>query len=981
MKKIFYTLALLLTVSTLFADLGTVSVTHDGKTLKWEEGSRDYFFMFKSLVTNERDEATTSPSNPQADTCIDLNTGSTYTLSATDIPEDAYIEAAYLTWMGGIEPTKLNDPTDHEVTLSFTNTATPAVTNSANIVAFKQGKQGDPSTFEFEIVSGGSAGQAVFAYRADVTDFFTTIHTLGTENGITLSGMALLGNYNVKGMDCSAASEYVTTSGVIGAWGLVIVYTSEKISPKKIYIYNGLQAYRFQSQDINIAGFQLPDEAVVRLSMMVGEGDPGLAMATDASFQPADPETLALSGQSNADWIQLTNDCNVPFGQDSSGNPFDYVEVFNSISSAYGWNSDTAFCIGGDPYNIDKTKIEYAVDVDTFLLDSKNEPFKTHLKKDDTNFWLKVSANQDQVYTNMIVLSVDTKKPTFDIPPQEDTPSGREKNYCSCSTDADAVCEDRPFYYTVKIQNWGENIANGVTIQDTLPSEVDYIPGTTEYSSAYSWGTKKGTKWNKIDDGADGAFPLDTPYTVAETMGYCADGTCPDTILVRFQVQPKSGLPKHAIIANTVKISEAGGGAYLSNSSIPIRLRFGACPPKPDCEVPAKEDCLGIDIIECKTDEDCSDGFKCIDDICIDQGGGGDETLVTDSELTYSRGKGSPDDGNIGLIPTPSNEMILARFSLYDTASAKGDFSFDNISLSLQKTSAILLTNIKLYYDKNSDGLLDSGDTEISSIAEVTTNNMPLPITKDARLFAANRLHNFIIKGDAEYVGRVASNNKMEILISGATAIQASDKGTLKVKTSGSLMLASWKFEPAKSFIVTIGDKDPAVPAPKDINNNIPIMQLRVKSTEGDEAITGITVKTTQDSERFGESISQLSLVSDDNGNGLFDGQERELGRCEFSTETTICTITSLNITFATAGEQKHLLFVAKLKLGSDKTAQITIPANKLTLTTSTPIYTLPVSSKMFTNTCAQGDASCDGSDGTNTNTIEKDGCSTLFID
>ena len=978
MKKLIYLLIIVM-MQSLSAGLGTVSVTHDGKTLKWEEGSRDYFFMFKSLVTNERDEATTSPSNPQADTCIDINTGSTYTLTPTDIPEDAYIEAAYLTWMGGVDPSKISAPTDHEVTLTFANTAIPEIAYSIPVTAVRQGKNGDPASFEFEMVSGGSAGQAIFAYRADVTDFFHKIHDLGSEHGVTLSGTSLLGNYNVKGMDCSAASDYVTTSGVIGAWGLVIVYTSEKISPKKVYIYNGLQAYRFQFEDINVAGFQLPDEAVVRLSMMVGEGDPGLSSATDASFQPAAPEALSLSGASNMDWIQLTNDCNVPYGQDSSGQPFEFVEVFNSISSSYGWNSDTAFCIGGDPYNIDKTKIEYAVDVDTFILDSKNPPFDAHLKKDDDNFWLKVSANQDQVYTNMIVLSVDTKKPKFDIPVNEDTPNGREKNYCSCSTDADAICDDRPFYYTIKIQNWGENIANNITVQDTLPSEVTYIPGTTEYSSTYSWASKKGIKWDAIEDGAGDVFPLAQPYAIANTMGYCEGGDCPETILVRFKVQPNAELPKHAVIANTVRISEAGGGVYLSNSSVPIRLHFGSCPPKPDCPEPTKAECLGENTITCETDKDCDDGWECVDDICVEPEGGGEENLVTDSVLSYTLGKGSPDSENVIMIATPSKALILGRFSLYDKAATEGDFNFESISLSVDKNSEISLTNIKLFYDKDSNGQLDEGEPEISSLDRVT-QSISLPIAMSARAFKANVMHNFIIQGDAEFDGRITSTNSMKISITNATAIQASDKGTLTVANSGNILLSTWKFEPTQGFIVTIGEKDPSVPGPSDINATIPMMQLRVKSMEGGDTITGITVKTTQSSKQFGAGIDQLSLVLDNDGNGQHDAGEQELGRCEFEATTIICVISSLNISFTEAGAEKHLLFVAKLNLKSDETAQISIQPNKVVLSNiSTPVYTLPVTSKLFTNTCAEGDTSCDGSN--DENKPIKKGCSILFVD
>jgi hypothetical protein len=65
------------------------------------------------------------------------------------------------------------------------------------------------------------------------------------------------------------------------------------------------------------------------------------------------------------------------------------------------------------PNNIDQNKIEYAMDADTFLLKAKEFPFDSHLLKGDTSFTLKIGANQDQVYTNMLILSVDTKAPKF----------------------------------------------------------------------------------------------------------------------------------------------------------------------------------------------------------------------------------------------------------------------------------------------------------------------------------------------------------------------------------------------------------------------------------------------------------------------------------------------------------------------------------------------------------------------------------------
>ena len=488
MKKIFI-LTMFIIPFSLLAVLGPNVSVANGEELKWEEGAWDYFVMFKSLITQVTGIATTSSSNPQADTCIDPNIGSTFTLTSEHVPQDTNIDKAFLIWIAGQDPSNYNGPTDNSVTLSFTNTSNTNVTLSQEITSPVSGNLFSPPDFNFAAVSDNIDSTGIFTYRVDVTNFMQEIITQGAIAGISQSGEALYGDYNVKGMDCSNAQAYTGTSGMVGGWWLVFVYTSEHISPKKIYIYDGMDAYQYQEAMIDVSGFELPNEAEVRLTMLVAEGDPGLIN----TLQPSPSEGLAISGQTNPEFSVLFNDCNPPMYT-----PVNYTEVYNSISSSFGWQDELPTCIGGDPNNVDPNQIEYALDADTFLLKAKEFPFDSHLMKGDTSFTLRIGANQDQVYTDLLILSVDTKAPKFDIPPNDETPDGREKSYCSCSTESDAVCFDRPFYYLIKIQNWGENLADNVTLQDTLPATVDYVEGTTEIATEFKDGL--GTNWKPVPD-------------------------------------------------------------------------------------------------------------------------------------------------------------------------------------------------------------------------------------------------------------------------------------------------------------------------------------------------------------------------------------------------------------------------------------------------------------------------------------------------
>lgn len=939
MKKIFIFVMFVVPFS-LLAVLGPNVSQANGQELKWEEGAWDYFVMFKSLITQVTGAATTSPSNPQADTCIDPNIGSTFTLTSDHVPPDTNIDKAFLIWIAGQSPANFSGPTDNSVHLTFTNSSDPGVTISEEITSPVSGTLFSPPDFNFAAVSDNIDSTGVFTYRVDVTDFMKNIIDQGAIAGISQSGEALYGDYNVKGMDCSNDQAYIRTSGMVGGWWLVFVYTSEHISPKKIYIYDGLAAYRFQEATIEVSGFELPNEAEVRLTMLVAEGDPGLASATTDTFQPAPPEALAISGQSNPNFELLWNDCNPP-----KYTPLNYTEVFNSISSVFGWDDDFPTCIGGDPNNVDPNKIEYAMDADTFLLKAKEFPFDTHLLKGDTSFALKIGANQDQVYTNMLILSVDTKAPKFDIPPNPETPDGREKSYCSCSTGSDSVCFDRPFYFLIKIQNWGENLADKVTLQDTLPPTVDYVEGTTEIATEFKDGL--GTNWKPVPD-IDGKFPFTNTQEIQTVMGYCdkTAQTCEDTVMVRFVVKPKADLQKHEKIINSAVISDVTTIPYYSNSNIPLRLINGECPTVDVCYLPPKMECGGV-AGGCRSDNECDDGEKCKDGECVADV---EKDLTKDAEITYAEGENSPESSETIIIPSPTKDILLGQFYLLSQGNKGKFYQFNSLSLRVNFDNDVKISNFRLIYDKNGNGIFEEGETTVATAENVSNGNYAVfTITGlTEKMVSADIKANFIILADVETTITDGRAGKFSTFIENPESFNISDAGNTKV-VGQKLEFATYKFESPNGFVFTRGMNDPQVPSYSEMNKENPILQIRTKSMQGEDAIKSIGVKTVPGSVRFGQGIKSISLFIDNDNDGKVSNSDTLIEKVtKFDSETVLTFRNLENILTYSKGMEKHLLIVCDFKMKEGEKAQIQIGNGKVRLEVDKEIIELPVTSKVF---------------------------------
>ncbi|HRZ80394.1 MAG TPA: hypothetical protein P5044_10325, partial [bacterium] len=534
---VFFILAL--SVSSLSAEIYGKMIGGEPYA-SWEDGGQDFFVMFNSNIDNQITMLDDDPENPQGDTCV---TESVFTLTDFHIPEDAIIEKAYLVWMGAVDPSKLDQPTDNSVKLKFTQSTENPVTYEQVITVGETGKllsEGDEDTektFEFESItftddvtigcSESSIGSTLadqnlgyFTYRADITDFFTSVMEANAAAEKSEEKM-FYGDYTFSDLECTESDHYRCKTTMVSAWSVFFVYRSKNIRPKKIYFYNGLAFVQGDKSIAQVSGFELPKFPVVRLTSMIAEGDPKLV-------EPSlPPEGIFLQGEGASSKFRLYNDCNLLMGT--------YVEIFNSISSIVNWNPDAATedkikCVSGP----DDATMNFGIDVDTFLLDSEtNINLQEHLKKGNTAMDISLSVNQDAIFTNFMVLSVDNKGSNFDIPPEaSDTtksklnfPLDREKHFCACGSDDDGkepdyycetVSSSREFYYFIKVQDWGDEDAEDVVVTDELDKQLEYIAGSTEMATQYDSETDTYVDWTVIPDKNGGVFPLSgTGYKVS----------------------------------------------------------------------------------------------------------------------------------------------------------------------------------------------------------------------------------------------------------------------------------------------------------------------------------------------------------------------------------------------------------------------------------------------------------------------------------
>ena len=542
MKRILKVLIL----NVLFAGILNAIPISNIPTFEYE-GAYDYFILSKSLLANT---GAYSTYEPQGDTSIGVEGASDFLLE-TDIPQDAVIEQAFLVWFASVNDADSMTFTDNQVTLMTPDGVDHTVTASI------QGNSASPQGFEFE--SYYSKGYYYYVYRVYVTNIIADSQ-YGGENGEI---RPLVGEYKVSGVDdiydCAQSGtshDYCQMASMIGGWQLILVYGSSQIARKRLYLYNGLTwslKTLTKPTTINIANFELPEKASVKVSFVTADGDNVLSA----------PEYLEVKGGLAAQSLVLGD-------ADGSCNPLN--QPFNSKFRTVNHKGEVSDC-----------REELSFDVDTFFLQyDENVPdsiINPHVQygTNSMDFYIKTGA--DIVLTNYVILSVDTRLPAFDIPEKN------EKFLLTTTDEEGKVCKNTAFGYQIVVENHGQEPAEMVMVNDDLKDMQTYIPGTFQIDY-----TGTGKCFEDYPD--SGGFPLQSGIVVADNMEICQNESNCDRVLMRFLVKTPESSPKNASFNNVAHIWDAKTGeesAYKTNQGLPVRATFASqCDALNDAAVKAK---------------------------------------------------------------------------------------------------------------------------------------------------------------------------------------------------------------------------------------------------------------------------------------------------------------------------------------------------------------------------------------------------------
>ena len=985
--------------AAIFADddLGVVLGNMIGgePTESWEDGGQDFFVMFNSNIDNKIKLAGEDDSNPQGDTCVE---SSSFTLDKFHIPEDAIIEKAYLVWMGAVDPEKLEEPTDNKVHLAFKQTADHNVEYASDILAGEEGKGKkltDAPSFEFEGITYPYAvtlgctetdegtpqadfNIGYFTYRVDITDFFNQIYEINKAAEHQEGTGEYYGTYTFSGLDCTDHDAYKCQTTMVSAWSIFFIYRSKNIKPKKIYFYNGL-SFVYGTQSVaKVSGFEFGQYPTVRITTMVAEGDPGLKEST------LPDEEITLRGENGGKPYKLKNKCNT-FASDG------HLEVYNSISSIITWDpnaegDEQIKCVSG----IEDENVNYGIDVDTFLLDSEKEinlqEHLTHVddpdnpdKKDSIDITL--SVNQDAIFTNFMVLSLDIKGSSFDIPGED------EKYSCSCPAEEENaeyyycpyVNSSKEFYYLVKVQNWGGEETGTVTISDELDGSLDYVAGTTEYATKFN-DKGDGIDWTAIPDKDGGVFPLSgSGAELAEKMQACREEAgkkiCQDKILVRYKVRPKKGIAKNYVFSNIAVLKDSKSkddAGYKTNSSYPLKLKPVTCVPDAQCVSPTPEMCGGIrDERECGEGlPECQTGLVCKDYKCVDD----PASMCSNAAVEIAIGKNSPQSENSTIISKDNNgqPLVVGQFTLQALNCEDGKvFNFNDLRVhyDTKNDSNFEFTDYELIYDVDGNGVYDEAIDSVVSDPSATTENQKyiyFSLKSNVKKFYGKSLNYFIIRTKVSYKGTYITSGTSFYFYLENSAATVSSSGQATIKDSD-IKFAKFHLEPTGDyFIATIGPKDPSVPPIAEINNDIPVMQLRTKSIGRANSIDRIKIKVPKSSVKFGESngITGISIWVDTNNDGKGDIKVAEKTTFKAGEADSISfekTDFIQPVSYA-ADEQKYLVINVDFNMAKAEppmSGKIIVSNIKLSDSSATVYDGNAIYSKTFTYVCQEGDASC----------------------
>jgi len=426
--------------------------------------------------------------------------------SMVGIPDDSNVVKAYLVWMGSVEHTYGEDlpvnPPDNELTLQPPGGKKyPIVGTAADI---------EEITYEDKDVNDEKATFHFYTYRVDITEIMQQ-HTVA-------DGKDIEGLYTVSDFSGYADEPYKSTTLALGGWSILIVYSSVSADPKRIYYYQDFSRIRDSELVLNPVGFQVPETPDAKVTFFSGEGDPGISgMGASATHN----EELRFNNS------LLLDTCN------TEKNPF---------NGTVNTNSD-GLCL----------ESQYSIDLDTFNVSEL-------LAFNDTSAEVKYSVGQDEVFSNFMIIALNTKLPDFDIPGEA------EKRATPAA--GTALSPGQEFYYEVHVQNCGEDIATYVKVRDNLPNEVVYIANSTVI-------IKPDQSEVPVSDGEGGVAPVEIGVDVADSMAPGAG----NRHIVKWRVRlltMEEGITKESVVNNIGEIISGAGDVYFTNGGVPVTHTVGA---------------------------------------------------------------------------------------------------------------------------------------------------------------------------------------------------------------------------------------------------------------------------------------------------------------------------------------------------------------------------------------------------------------------
>jgi len=423
---------------------------------------------------------------------------STGTATLYGVPDGVHVVKAYLVWMGSI--LHGSDTPDNQVTLQ------PPLGQTYPVIAGDE--QLEEIVYNDTDAGGMPATYHFFNYRVDITEII--------RRHVVTEDKPLNGEYTVTGFSAYVGEPYLSRTTGVGGWSLVIVYSAAFMQPKRIYYYTDFRKIHDEVVVLNPSGFEVPDDPEAKITFFLGEGDQGIV---GTGLVGTHNEELRFQG------TVLTDAC-------------------NTGDNAYNSTVNTNIRPNEAPCRIN----QYSVDLDTFDISAL-------LGRGDTEAEVFLSLGQDQVFTNFLILSIDTKLPDFDIPDEPEkgasVPAGG------------ALYPGQEFKYYIYVQNNGDDQATNVRVRDALPPDVTYLPGGTVV-------VEPNGERRAIPDAAGGAPPCLTGIAVADVMPPGEAFRRTVEIGVRLN-RIEEGVTKETIVENTAEIISGNGDVYFTNGGVPVQ--------------------------------------------------------------------------------------------------------------------------------------------------------------------------------------------------------------------------------------------------------------------------------------------------------------------------------------------------------------------------------------------------------------------------